>query len=931
MIIASNVAAAASATNFTGAASLSATDDFYNGKYLTFTSGPLTGRRAEIVDYIGATRTFVVGPGFSASPGVGNSFEIESSDSGRSQFDNITRDATPTIFLRLDDDFLLNDLRGGAAGQLPPDSQRIPIPFRGPVADAHLPGYRVAIFAENNTQVPVFQGYADQVAGQPGVYAFTFTNPLDDGSHFITAKVQMVDPAVDFNTDYGSASAALEIVIDTQRPSVYFGNPVAADDGLDAASDSGSIARPVTFSDRITNETTPTFWGTGEANSVIRLYVDQNLNGVVDANDVLIAVTTVVPLDGTNQFLQGRWEATSNIDLNDPQYFARDGQRQILVTAEDPSGNVSDGTTLDSLRIFVDTQAPRVAGVFVTGTAFDLFDPKPSVNGPTPAVNSIDVHILDFPLRVSPDWLYNALVAEIATIPGNYMLVGDHVGQIVIEAVAIVSPVAANGAPASATVRLFFSSPLPDDRYTLSVSDNLVDPAGNQLDGESNAFAPTENPTLPSGDGVPGGNFVGRFTVDSRPEIGVVSEGLIYVDINGNSLWDPTGINHDLTNRDLVFQLGRPTDRVFAGQFTATGAAAANGFDRLGAYGRVNGVYSFAFDTDDDGVADMVSPMPSQYQVNGMPVAGNFSNAKPGDEIGLFDGTYWYLDLNGNNRIDAGERIPSNFTGLALVGDFNGDGQDDLATFDTATNTFYFDTNRDGTWDYQWNVSDDVQRFIGIPGFTAIPLAGDLNLDGIDDIGLWVKGRNGVLPRNAGETFFWVSDQRNANPANVFDAFSPAPLGNDLYTQFGDELALPVFGNFDPPVAAESAAPNPYPLHRSHDRADVNGDGHVTPLDALLVLNHLASRVELPWHNPSLTLALADGRMLDVSGDNQITPLDALLVLNEVSRRARGEGEATRSSQLGVSSIEAIDRVFDELGSGFDLEENQRKRKAKLA
>ena len=30
-------------------------------------------------------------------------------------------------------------------------------------------------------------------------------------------------------------------------------------------------------------------------------------------------------------------------------------------------------------------------------------------------------------------------------------------------------------------------------------------------------------------------------------------------------------------------------------------------------------------------------------------------------------------------------------------------------------------------------------------------------------------------------------------------AFSPVPLGNDLFFQFGDELALPVVGNFDPP------------------------------------------------------------------------------------------------------------------------------------
>ena len=70
---------------------------------------------------------------------------------------------------------------------------------------------------------------------------------------------------------------------------------------------------------------------------------------------------------------------------------------------------------------------------------------------------------------------------------------------------------------------LTFANPLPDDRYTLTIKDNVVDPAGNKLDGESNAIEPNGAPSFPSGDGQPGGNFVARFTVDSRPEIGTWS------------------------------------------------------------------------------------------------------------------------------------------------------------------------------------------------------------------------------------------------------------------------------------------------------------------------------------------------------------------------------------------------------------------------
>jgi hypothetical protein len=421
--------------------------------------------------------------------------------------------------------------------------------------------------------------------------------------------------------------------------------------------------------------------------------------------------------------------------------------------------------------------------------------------------------------------------------------------------------------------------------------------------------------------------------VDSRPEIGVVSDGLVYMDINGNMLWDPTGKDNDFTNRDLVFQFGFPTDRIFAGQFTRVGGV-NNGFDRLGAYGAVRNaagqlVYSFALDTTDDGVADFASVMPNHphYQVNGTPVAGNFSDAKPGDEIGLFDGRFWYLDTNGNNQIDIGERMEANYTGLPIVGDFNGDGRDDLATFDPATNSFFFDTNRDGRWNYRWEIGSQLTRFMGMTGFTAIPIAGDYNLDGIDDIGLWVKGRNGVLPRNSGEVFLWISDQRNVNPALVFNAFSPAPLGNDLYAQFGDELALPVFGNFDPPVG-DAPLWKPNLLHRESNPFDVDGDGMVTPLDVLAVVNFLNAPMSLPWDDPVRALALVEYRALDVDGDRQITPLDVLMLVNELNRGSSrglgaGEGEASLNWE---ESPETVDLALGEMG-WFEFEEISKRRK----
>ena len=77
------------------------------------------------------------------------------------------------------------------------------------------------------------------------------------------------------------------------------------------------IPQPGTFVDNKTNDSTPTFWGTAEANSIIRVFADRSpQNGVLDANDVLIGQTVTMPFDGNNQFPNGQWSVTSVIDRN---------------------------------------------------------------------------------------------------------------------------------------------------------------------------------------------------------------------------------------------------------------------------------------------------------------------------------------------------------------------------------------------------------------------------------------------------------------------------------------------------------------------------------------------------------------------------------------------------------------------------------------
>ena len=257
--------------------------------------------------------------------------------------------------------------------------------------------------------------------------------------------------------------------------------------------------------------TTPSFWGRAEADSIVQLFLDTNANGVIElGTDGFLGGTVVLPLDGNDAFPDGFWEIDTSLDLNQIVGLPKDGLRSLLVTAEDVAGNpmVLAEATVDQLDIFLDTQGPQVADVFITNVPdYDLFDPKPSENGPTPLVRSITIDFIDQPNRVAPDFIYDALQNDIATSPGNYLLVGDFVGTIAIDTVAVTASSVGDGALSATSVTLTFVAPLPDDRFTLTILDNLVDPAGNQLDGESNANEPLEDPTFPSGDGVPGGDF----------------------------------------------------------------------------------------------------------------------------------------------------------------------------------------------------------------------------------------------------------------------------------------------------------------------------------------------------------------------------------------------------------------------------------------
>lgn len=819
---------------------------------------------------------------------------LELSDTGRHNDDNVTADNTPSLSMTTEDR------------------------TANPAAFSHINAenliFRLFDRPENASEVLLYDSFADLGDYTPLAQLNVTLAALADGIHNL--KLEVEDRAGNVSADF-----LLDVLVDTQAWLGQGNLHPDSDTGV-PGSDPDYAA---TLADLITSDSVPTFFGIAEANNLVYVAID----------GVPAGTAVAVPLDGDDAFqppvapndiVQGNWEI-------DTVLLLADGEHQAVFTFEDLAGN---RVTSEPLDFFVDTQGPQFEQVYITGYEwFNLFDPKPS-EGPTPLVHSLTVDVRDLPPRTE-GFDYDALFEPVAENPGHYQVVGDHTGIIAIKSVTFAPDPSVPGSPATGRLIIEFFEPLPDDRFTIVASDSLVDPAGNALDGETNAAQPIDGLQIlqPTGDGVPGGDAIARFTVDSRAELGTWAAGSVYVDTNGNFVFDPENKDNDTTNEDISYVLGFTSDNVFAGNFfdmveepvqeSEYLRFGADGFDKLAAYGRVAGAFRWLIDTDNDGVPNIVRTDPAN--VNGLPVAGDFHQAEywdDGDEVALKDSVNWYFDTDHDFLIDT--QLTGNMQGYPIIGDFDGDGVDDLGSW--TDDTFSLDlstilTGAPNAASYNGNINavTDVQFRFGFPGVRERPVAADMDGDGIDDIGLWAPDRSGASPAEGAEWYFLVSHGRTftgglngrviPNPqaigGNIVD-FVPIPFGYDIYAQFGDEFALPVVGNFDPPVSGVQTPSGAVAFQNPSNPLDVNGDGFVSPFDALWVIDVLS-------HDGAQALGtmrvegLVDGPFVDVNGDDFMTPIDALIVidgLNQSSPVAEGEGTAVVDLGVGLLLEDAI-------------------------
>ena len=134
-----------------------------------------------------------------------------------------------------------------------------------------------------------------------------------------------------------------------------------------------------------------------------------------------------------------------------------------------------------------------------------------------------------------------------------------------------------------------------------------------------------------------------------------------------------------------------------------------------------------------------------------------------------------------------------------------------------------------------------------------------------------------MIARAVGTATF-VGDPADVTPLHDTLTFDPAAAVPFDQIRFGsDTLTIRSAGNLG---GGEFTNPA--------DRHDVNGDGYVSPIDALIVINFLNG-------NRGNGGALGEGEgskyFIDVNGDNRLSPLDALLVINRLNANRRGSGE----------------------------------------
>ena len=200
--------------------------------------------------------------------------------------------------------------------------------------------------------------------------------------------------------------------------------------------------------------------------------------------------------------------------------------------------------------------------------------------------------------------------------------------------------------------------------------------------------------------------------------------------------------------------------------------------DLIGAHRAVGNAGYFIQEYNGNGYWDGGDRFFSFGYDNDTPIIGDW-NGDGQDQIGVHravgDAGYFIQDYNGNGYWDGGDRffIFGYGTDTPIIGDWNGDGQDQIGVHRAVGNAGFFiqDYNGNGYW-------DGGDRFFIFGYGTDTPIIGDWNGDGEDQIG---------VHRGVGNAGYFIQEY---NSNGYWD-------GGDRFFIFGYDHDTPIIGDWN--------------------------------------------------------------------------------------------------------------------------------------
>ena len=248
----------------------------------------------------------------------------------------------------------------------------------------------------------------------------------------------------------------------------------------------------------------------------------------------------------------------------------------------------------------------------------------------------------------------------------------------------------------------------------------------------------------------------------------------------------------DATTEDPALPaFGLRSDYVVAGRVVEGASGLADNVDHLVAYGRLGDRFRWLVDFTGDGQADNSFAEAVAFAGNGVPVLGNFDGqAANGDEVGLFTGNRWYFDTDHDFQLSDETAVSSGLVGRPVVGDFDGDGVEDLATWQAAQSQLQLSLSGDlhgglaaALAQGRVEMTRSFRFDASLPprGFQDRLLAGDLDGDRIDDLAIWSPGTTNLVMASGG-TWHVLRSRGDSLAAHAANAAAD-PNGFEIHSQ----------------------------------------------------------------------------------------------------------------------------------------------------